>query len=120
MRPSEDAFTPTVPSEDGRGTVGGNTSEDLAVRMKLVDRPPVAWRHLTAMDGGKTWRPSIRDMLSARSFIDALPDRRLRVCQRSRRNRAGPRAGVAGEVIQGAQVSASTRKVSTPVRSQIK
>lgn len=47
------------------------SSEDILVRLGLDDRLLVAWRNLTAMDGGETWRPSIREMLSAQSFIDA-------------------------------------------------
>lgn len=47
------------------------TSEDLLVKMEIDERLLVAWRNLTAMDGGETWRPSIRDMRSAQSFIDA-------------------------------------------------
>jgi len=46
------------------------TSEDLLVKMSIDERLLVAWRNLTAMDGGETWRPSIRDMRSAQSFID--------------------------------------------------
>ena len=47
------------------------TSEDLLVRMKLDERLLVAWRNLGALEGGETWRPSIRELLSAQSFIDA-------------------------------------------------
>lgn len=47
------------------------TSEDLLVRMGLDERLLVTWRNLSAMNGGESWRPSIREMLSAQSFIDA-------------------------------------------------
>lgn len=47
------------------------TSEDLLKRMKLDERLLVAWRNLSAMDNGEVWRPSIREMLAAQSFIDA-------------------------------------------------
>ena len=47
------------------------TSEELLVKMGLDERLLVAWRNLSSMDGGDTWRPSIREMLAAQSFIDA-------------------------------------------------
>jgi len=47
------------------------TSEDLLVRLKLDERLLVAWRNLSQMDAGEAWRPSIREMLAAQSFIDA-------------------------------------------------
>lgn len=46
------------------------TSEELLVRMGLDERLLVAWRNLSSMDGGDSWRPSIREMLAAQSFID--------------------------------------------------
>lgn len=46
------------------------TSEDLLVRLGLDERLLVAWRNLSKMDGGEVWRPSIREMLAAQSFID--------------------------------------------------
>lgn len=46
------------------------TSEDLLVRMKMDERLQTAWRNLTAMEGGETWRPSIRELLAAQSFLD--------------------------------------------------
>jgi len=46
------------------------TSEDLLKRLKLDERLLVAWRNLSSMDGGENWRPSIREMLSAQSFIE--------------------------------------------------
>lgn len=46
------------------------TSEDLLVRLGLDERLLVAWRNLSTMDGGDSWRPSIREMLSAQDFIN--------------------------------------------------
>jgi MoxR-like ATPases len=48
-----------------------DTSEDLLVRLGLDERLLVAWRNLSSMDGGENWRPSIRELLSAQSFIDS-------------------------------------------------
>lgn len=45
------------------------TSEDLLVRLELDDKLLVCWRNLSALNGGETWRPSIREMLSAQDFI---------------------------------------------------
>lgn len=47
------------------------TSEDLLKRLDLDERLLVAWKNLGAMDGGETWKPSIREMLAAQDFIDA-------------------------------------------------
>lgn len=47
------------------------TSEDLLVRMGFDEKLLVIWRNLSNMDSGETWRPSIREMLSAQSFINA-------------------------------------------------
>lgn len=47
------------------------TSENLLERLELDERLLVAWRNLSGRDGGEMWRPSIREMLSAQSFIDA-------------------------------------------------
>lgn len=47
------------------------TSEDLLKKMNLDDRLMVVWRNLSTVDGGESWRPSIRELLSAQSFIDA-------------------------------------------------
>lgn len=47
------------------------TSEDLLVRMGLDERLLVAWKNLSGLDGGERWRPSIREMLAAQSFINA-------------------------------------------------
>ncbi len=46
------------------------TSEELLVRMNLDERLLVAWRNLSSTDGGESWRPSIREMLAAQSFIE--------------------------------------------------
>lgn len=50
------------------------TSEDLLVRMGLDERLLVAWRNLGGMNGGEVWKPSIRELLAAQSFIDAGND----------------------------------------------
>ena len=47
------------------------TSEQLLVNLGLDERLLVAWRNLGAMDGGEVWKPSIREMLAAQSFLDA-------------------------------------------------
>lgn len=47
------------------------TSEDLLKRLKIDDRLLTCWRNLSNTDGGESWRPSIREMLSAQEFIDA-------------------------------------------------
>jgi nitric oxide reductase NorQ protein len=47
------------------------TSEDLLERLGLDERLLVIWRNLSKTDGGETWRPSIRELLSAQEFIDA-------------------------------------------------
>ena len=46
------------------------TSEDLLKRLALDERLLVAWRNLSNLDSGETWRPSIREMLSANAFIE--------------------------------------------------
>lgn len=47
------------------------TSEDLLLRLGLDERLLVAWRTLSSMDAGDSWRPSVREMMSAQSFIAA-------------------------------------------------
>lgn len=46
-------------------------SEDLLTKLGLHDRLMTVWRNLTAQEGGEIWRPSVREMLAAQSFIDA-------------------------------------------------
>lgn len=47
------------------------TSEQLLKDLGIDERLLVAWRNLSALDGGEVWRPSIREMLAAQTFIDA-------------------------------------------------
>jgi len=47
------------------------TSEELLAKMEFAEVLMVVWRNLSNMDSGETWRPSIREMLAAQSFIDA-------------------------------------------------
>ena len=49
------------------------TSESLLKRLNLDDRLIVAWNNLGNLSGGETWRPSIRELLSAQSFLDQTP-----------------------------------------------
>ena len=49
------------------------TSESLLKRLNLDDRLIVAWNNLGNLAGGETWRPSIRELLSAQSFLDENP-----------------------------------------------
>ena len=49
------------------------TSENLLKRLKLDDRLIVAWNNLGNLSGGEAWRPSIRELLSAQSFLDESP-----------------------------------------------
>ena len=47
------------------------TSEDLLIRLGLDERLLVVWNNLSNQDGGESWRPSIREMISAQQFITA-------------------------------------------------
>lgn len=47
------------------------TSEDLLVKLGLDEKLLVIWRNLGKLENGEMWRPSVRDLLSAQSFIDA-------------------------------------------------
>lgn len=47
------------------------TSRDLLERLEFDDRLLVIWNNLSSMDGGQSWRPSIREMIAAQGFIDA-------------------------------------------------
>lgn len=45
-------------------------SEALLQELDLNDRLMTLWRNLSMHEGGDTWRPSIRELLAAQSFID--------------------------------------------------
>jgi len=47
------------------------TSEELLIKLELDEMLLVAWKNLAAQENGEGWRPSIRELLSAQSFIDA-------------------------------------------------
>jgi hypothetical protein len=74
------------------------TSEDLLVKLKLDERLLVIWRNLSSMDTGETWRPSIREMLAAQSFIDAKNMAQAAYALTGWRVPARDRATVAGVV----------------------
>jgi len=46
------------------------TSEDLLVKMGLDEKLLVIWRNLGKLENGEIWRPSVRELLSAQSFLD--------------------------------------------------
>lgn len=48
-----------------------DTSEDLLKRLDLDSRLIVIWNNLSKTDEGESWRPSIRELLSAQEFITA-------------------------------------------------
>jgi nitric oxide reductase NorQ protein len=50
------------------------TDESLLKRLKLDERLVVAWKNLKAMDGGETWKPSIRELLAAQRFLNVGKD----------------------------------------------
>lgn len=47
------------------------TSLDLLQKLGLDERLIVLWRNLSSVDDGEGWRPSIRELLAAQSFVEA-------------------------------------------------
>lgn len=74
------------------------TSADLLERMGLDERLLTIWKNLSTLDGGETWRPSIRELRSAQEFLSAGNQAQAAYAMSGWRIPARDRATVAGVI----------------------